>query len=84
MTEDNDIVFSGKHQNETVEVVSCYLCKRENRSNSAIVINGKPAAKDLTLKLIGLKKQDTTFKFLLCDECLILLSALAALEKETK
>ena len=69
-------------KDETVEVVQCYLCKRENGCHSAVAVNGKPAAKSLELKLIGLKKEDTTYRFLLCDECLILQSALAALEKE--
>jgi hypothetical protein len=84
MTATKEIVFSGMPQNQPVKVVQCYLCKRANRSSSALVMNGAPATKDLTIKLIGFKKQDTLYKFLLCDECLILLSGLAALPKETE
>ncbi len=71
-----DIVFSGLRQEEKVRVVNCYLCKREDQCDSAIVVNGEPATKKLNLKFISFAKQGADYKFLICEECLILLSAL--------
>ncbi|MDM8540074.1 hypothetical protein QUF90_03205 [Desulfococcaceae bacterium HSG9] len=71
-----EIVFSGLRQEEDVRVVNCYMCKREDQCNSAIVVNGEPATKKLNLKFISFSKQGTDYKFLICEECLILLSAL--------
>jgi len=76
-----DIVFSGLRQDEEVRMVSCYLCKRENQCDSAIVVNGEPATKKLNLKFISFSKDGTDYKFLICEECLILLSALADIGK---
>ena len=77
-----DIVFSGLRQEEEVSVVSCYLCKREDQCNSAIVVNGEPATKKLNLKFISFSKQGSEYKFLICEECLILLSALVNIDKK--
>ena len=78
-----DIVFSGLRQEEEIRVVSCYLCKREDQCNSAIVVNGEPATKKLNLKFISFSKQGADYKFLICEECLILLSALVDIGKTT-
>ena len=76
MQNQTDIVFSGLREGEEVRAVSCYLCKREDQCNSAIVVNGEPATKKLNLKFISFSKQGADYKFLICEECLILLSAL--------
>ncbi len=76
-----NIVFSGLRQEQEISTVNCYLCKRENQCNSAIVVNGEPATKKLNLKFISFSKQGSDYKFLICEECLILLSALVDIGK---
>ena len=77
-----EIVFSGLRQEEEIRAVNCYLCKRENQCDSAIVVNDEPATKKLNLKFISFSKHGSTYKFLICEECLILLSALVDIGKK--
>jgi hypothetical protein len=73
------ILYTGRSYEELKKHkdVVCYLCKRKEKSQSAILVNGKPSAGMLLLKQIECRNPKNIFQFLLCEECILLCSALS-------
>jgi hypothetical protein len=55
--------------------VRCYFCKREAGSESLIVVDREPASKELELKSVTFSNPQNRYRYLICDECLMLLGA---------
>lgn len=57
--------------------LTCYVCKREENAPSGVIHNGEPEIKRLKLKKVDFGMPAGTYRYLLCDECVLLFGAFA-------
>ena len=55
----------------------CYLCKREEQSESVAIIDYKPLVMELELKSVVFRNPNNQYRFPICEECILLLGAFA-------
>ena len=61
------------------ESVCCYLCQRANDSKSYYITDKQPYEKELEMKTVRFENPYKKYQYLLCDECVLLLSAITCI-----